>query len=59
MLAMISLVVTAGGSLSEAVYLGNIASYMEVNIHGNKTVPISQIMAFLENRNELKLAINA
>ena len=59
MLAMISLVVTAGGSLSEAVYLGNIASYMEVNIHRNKTVPISQIMAFLENRNELKLAINA
>ena len=59
MLAMISLVVTAGGSLSEAVYLGNIASYMEVNIHGNKTVPISQIIAFLENRNELKLAVNA
>lgn len=53
MLAMITLVVSAGGSVAEAVYLGNIASFMEVNILGNSVIPIDKISSYLKTRREL------
>lgn len=55
MLAMISLVVSAGGTVAEAVYLGNIASYMEVNILGNSVIPIEKISNYLKTRRELNV----
>lgn len=53
MLAMIALVVAAGGNLSEAVYLGNINSYLEVNKYGNVPSTYEELLETLRERPEL------
>ena len=53
MLSMISLSLSAGASLSEAVYLGNIASYLEVNQLGNIPIRQEKVLEFLHERPEL------
>ena len=53
MLAMMSLVLAAEGSLSEAVYLGNISSYLEVNKFGNKPNSLEELKEVLRDRPEL------
>ncbi len=53
MLSMISLVLLSGGNISEAVYLGNIASYLEVNKVGNIPIKIDEVKDYLNKRPEL------
>ena len=52
-LAIISLAISAGGSLAQAAYLGSVASYIEVNKVGNIPITLDEIMDFLESRIEL------
>lgn len=53
MLSMVTLAVISGGTISEAVYLGNIASYIEVNKVGNIPIKLEEVKNFLANRAEL------
>ena len=52
MLSMATLVVSSGGSISEAVYLGNIASYLEVNKVGNIPIKAQEVKDLLLRRAE-------
>jgi rfaE bifunctional protein kinase chain/domain/rfaE bifunctional protein nucleotidyltransferase chain/domain len=54
MLSMVTLVTLSGGSIAEAVYLGNIASYIEVNKIGNIPIKLDEVMSFLNQRQELQ-----
>ncbi|MDB9774817.1 PfkB family carbohydrate kinase [Vicingaceae bacterium] len=58
MLSMSTLVTVSGGSIAEAVYLGNIASYIEVNKIGNIPIKLSEVKDFLMQRSELTDQLN-
>ncbi|MCD6575102.1 adenylyltransferase/cytidyltransferase family protein [Candidatus Aerophobetes bacterium] len=53
MLATIALSVSAGGTIEQSAYLGNIVSFFEVNKIGNRPVNLKEIMDFLSLREEL------
>jgi len=49
MLAILALSISAGSTLAESVYLGNITSYLEVNKAGNIPININEVLEFLES----------